>query len=148
MGRTPASAEDTALRHKGYETYSELGESGLPPTLKSVAATLGVSVPRVNYWFKTDRWRERLNQARVLKAVGEQPSEDEIKALLRRDLARHIATLSGIIEGTANDKTRVQAIVEYAKLAKQLGALDLVAPGRPNPKDLAFEDNLESPERM
>lgn len=141
MARTTANAEDSAIRTKAFELWTELDGFGKPPTVKQIAITLGVSQPRVNYWMKADRWIER---SRVLAAEIPNPTIENLKDQLRHDLSKHLVTLSGIIDGGAHERTRVTAIVEYAKIAKQLGALELPpSTKQTGVENLSFEDEID-----
>lgn len=143
MARTPDTVEDTALRHRAYELYIEPDKDGNVRTLKSISLELGVSQPRLSYWLKTDRWLEK---ARSLHTLSGNPEPDDIRAALRANLAKHLNTLSAIIEGTGHDRVRVQAIREFALIAKQLGAMELseVPVGTRRSEELLFDDTLET----
>ena len=142
MARTPASQEDNALRHKAFELYTSKDKDGNVRSLKSIAIELGISQPRLGYWVKTDRWLEKAREIHTLSAT---PDPDDIRLALRINLGRHLNTLSGIIEGTAHDRVRVQAIRDYAMIAKQLGAMDILDAPTESRQDkrLEFDDTIE-----
>lgn len=141
MARTPDTVKDTETRKKAYELFSTVLPDGTRRKIKDICAELDVSQPRVSYWLKADRWLERLRDTDPLPV---NPDAELIRSLLRTDLAKHIRTLSGIIETSGHDSTRVKAIAEFARLAKLLGVMELSGadPSTRGTQTYDFEDSL------
>lgn len=93
-------------------------------TQSEIVDALGVGQSRVAYWQSVDRWTRT-------PELPKDADADTIKKYLRENLGQHLRTLSSIIEGTAQDRLRVVAITEYAKICKLVGALDLSDPADP-----------------
>src|SRR6266436_6015071 len=113
MARTPNTQEDKELRYKAFELFKNNNEDGNKRSKKEISILLGISEQRLGYWAKTDKWLEKLGDGCSEEVSGSTPNH--VKQYLRDRLLAHLRTLSGIIEGPASDRVRIQAVAVFAR---------------------------------